>query len=746
MAFFSINPEKARQYVSSVSEYASLINKEGKKIHDKSEGNNHPVSTVEAATKPSGITPHVSVADPSKPAMLGATSFMGGIQSSAASSMANTIDGHAMQLVNYASEVECRRLEVVYLNSNGAATYNADGTLSYYLPDPPEGQDPAAYWQSMDVAKNVRQYNSQSVDNAKSDAKALYEVSNSPYGKSKDGRTAKQILANMEQHRDIPIYGSAFITGLGEAEAESEGDLEKNGARRFLDLLNRSRENMSAEVIPPGFETLSHILAAASQDEVGGKKLASDIFTDHGNSLNYTDRVSLNAALSIPPNPFGKDFLLGVAKQVEEYDEKKFGTEEIVMNGRKYNADILGGVLQAMGRNPEAAISYLADPKLGSLDPYGNWVPNDEGRKRLNRLENRKWNESGLDGYTAAIASASSFRNTSSTGVADADARATWISARAIRHFLDSYKKKDFTENMKANLGTVLANSPEEIAAAASGNSLAGVDISGPDMKGSVGKEDIMRLMYRVIDQPNVASTISASMGEFHRRDVEKHMNSNPSDPNDMFIKRYTRAANTEQLLRDVANVSLEDRKDADKAARDERKMKVDAGIAVFSTLATAGITAATAGAAAPVAVGVPLATDVGISFATPFASEYFTGKENKRGLPAVGDDAPVSSELFRAKAYTDAAKYGLVSPELEAQAQSQGIVYDSNGNVMEGGADGYTKTYVEQVNGWGDAAPQGSIPNQIFSVTGSGTKVAADRNEDTMNTNPEFKKEREIK
>ena len=79
----------------------------------------------------------------------------------------------------------------------------------------------------MDVAKNVRQYNSQSVDNAKSDAKALYEVSNSPYGKSKDGRTAKQILANMEQHRDIPIYGSAFITGLGEAEAESEGDLEK---------------------------------------------------------------------------------------------------------------------------------------------------------------------------------------------------------------------------------------------------------------------------------------------------------------------------------------------------------------------------------------------------------------------------------------------------------------------------------------------------------------------------------------
>ena len=69
---------------------------------------------------------------------------MAGVQTSLASSMANTMDGHAMQLVNYATEVECRRLEVVYLNSNGVATYNADGTLSYYLPDPPEGQDPAA--------------------------------------------------------------------------------------------------------------------------------------------------------------------------------------------------------------------------------------------------------------------------------------------------------------------------------------------------------------------------------------------------------------------------------------------------------------------------------------------------------------------------------------------------------------------------------------------------------------------------
>lgn len=125
MAFISIDPEKARKYVSSVNEYATLINKEGKKIHDKSEGNNHPVSTVEAATKPSGITPHVFAADPSKPALLGA-SFMGGVQNMVASAMANTIDGHAMQLVNYASEVEYRRLEVVYLNSNGVASYNAE--------------------------------------------------------------------------------------------------------------------------------------------------------------------------------------------------------------------------------------------------------------------------------------------------------------------------------------------------------------------------------------------------------------------------------------------------------------------------------------------------------------------------------------------------------------------------------------------------------------------------------------------
>ena len=35
MAFISINPEEARKYVSSVSEYASLISKEGKKFMTK---------------------------------------------------------------------------------------------------------------------------------------------------------------------------------------------------------------------------------------------------------------------------------------------------------------------------------------------------------------------------------------------------------------------------------------------------------------------------------------------------------------------------------------------------------------------------------------------------------------------------------------------------------------------------------------------------------------------------------------
>jgi hypothetical protein len=38
MTFISINPEEAKKYVSSVSEYATLINKEGKKFTIRAKG------------------------------------------------------------------------------------------------------------------------------------------------------------------------------------------------------------------------------------------------------------------------------------------------------------------------------------------------------------------------------------------------------------------------------------------------------------------------------------------------------------------------------------------------------------------------------------------------------------------------------------------------------------------------------------------------------------------------------------
>lgn len=483
MAFISINPEEARKYVSSVSEYASLISKEGKKIHDKSEGNNHPVSTVEAATKPSGIPPHVYVSDPSKPAALGAASFMGGLQNSAASTMANTIDGHAMQLVNYASEVEYRRLEVVYLNSNGVASYNADGTLSYYLPDPPEGQDPEAYWAKMDTSENVAQYNSVSVENGKNAAKKLEDAVN-----SEDEAAISKQLEEINKHRDVPAYSSMFCQTMGvpdmmDAPLKLQGDLSYVGYK--------------PDIIASLTDTFGHMMAAASTlyDEdsskpgvaASGSKTPWNLRKEIYNAVvDKPGRATvLDAVMTAEGTVYDTDFLVDLASDMEKIpswppEQKKYGTDFNVRNSSYYlddhTTDPLAAVLHGMGNNPEAANEYLAsadsdDPMLGGNDSDDLWVPSTAARNRMQMLASRNWTPESLRGLSAAFAAASSERVPAPGN--DKDDRATWATANGITILA---KQNIPNGEVKRNVGVMLGNSGAEVTRLADGASIVPTD------------------------------------------------------------------------------------------------------------------------------------------------------------------------------------------------------------------------------------------------------------------------------
>lgn len=527
MAFISINPEEARKYVSSVSEYASLINKEGKKIHDKSEGNNHPVSTVEAATKPSGIPPHVFVSDPSKPAALGAASFMGGLQNSAASTMANTIDGHAMQLVNYASEVEYRRLEVVYLNSNGVASYNADGTLSYYLPDPPEGQDPEAYWAKMDTSENVAQYNSVSVENGKKAAKKLEEALNSG-----DEDAAKKALDEINQHRDIPTYSSMFCQTMGVADM-MDAPLEIQG--------NAAITTPVPDLANSLVDTFGHMMAAASTlyDESSTQTKASSPGTKTPWNLrsqiyqavvdNPGRATVLDALMTADGTVYDTEFLVDLAKDMENIkswpDVDGSGTTGEGNSIRRsdlyfagHTADPLAAVLHGMGNNPKAALAYLAPAESdNSMTPFDEnaddrWNPSPEAQKRMEMLKSRHWSGLAYHGLTAAFAAASAERIPAIND--DTDDRAAWAIGKGIVLLAD----KGFGEGESfRNVGVMLGNCGPEVLGVANNSGLVPRDnIYNPYasmMSSGEGaeklKDSIAELIYKASRHPEARAAIA---------------------------------------------------------------------------------------------------------------------------------------------------------------------------------------------------------------------------------------------
>ncbi|CAM2976859.1 DUF6571 domain-containing protein [Actinomyces slackii] len=620
----------------------------------------------------------------------------------------STLAGMSTTMTTLSGEIQVRLDEAVAMNESGI-TMSDGNTVSYYLPDGGE-----------DTVENVRAYNSKSLDAAKSEATALYQATNSPNGRSEDGRTIDEIYAEMAKHQDVPTYSAAYIQALdkaAETRPYSEEDINKTGAELFLELMNRSRDSYSGEVMPPHFSTLGHMLAAASQDEVGGASLAKDVYPQDGSTMSLASKISLNAALSETPTRFGTRFLVDIASRSEGQDPNQGGMEgEDVINLTRYNADVLGGALTAMGNNPKAALDYLASAG-GTVDANGTWTPNDAAQSRWDRLKHRDWNQAGLDGFTAALGAASSYRNvTGDTGdVIHADARATWLAGNTISHFGGGdVKKEDFSEKMKENLSLVIANSPEEVSVAAEGADLEDTDGAKLPTK----PQAITNLTYRVIDNENAAATIATGLGDYHHDHIDRDMQSG-----DMTTLKgnYESAAASQGYIERLIESRLTDNKeDAEK-----RKTAIDTAASVFTTVAATGVTVATAGTSA--AVLAPFAVDVGTTIAKPVVVDALTegwGEDRNK------DDSPgTPRDILEAQGYTDAAQYGLLSDESIALAQKQGLLLNADGSVIEVPPGGYSDSYLRKVQSWkkkaGDPATQ-EVSDSIDSGLDDGREQAS--------------------
>uniref|UniRef100_UPI0031ECA27C DUF6571 family protein n=1 Tax=Actinomyces procaprae TaxID=2560010 RepID=UPI0031ECA27C len=307
-------------------------------------------------------------------------------------------------------DLQTRLDEAIIMNDSGITFGSTEGTVCYYLPD---GVD--------DTAENVKTYNSQSIADAKADATALKQALGSSDGTAEDGRSVEEIAADMAEKQNIDVYGAAFVNTVGvdtyldlvqKVQAHYTYSAASSGTSQYSHPTTEDEAATDSIV-----DTMGHILAAASHQNVTGPRLAAAMEAAVTEDGHKGRTAAMNALLSVEGLYFDAGFLVDLADRMEElpYDGTRptfpMPANKVDEYGPVFtrnSLDPLQGVLTAMGTNTEAALEYLAPEEDGSVGDAGNWVPGQASVDRWKLLTNRTWDpDQGDDALTTAMAGAS---------------------------------------------------------------------------------------------------------------------------------------------------------------------------------------------------------------------------------------------------------------------------------------------------------------------------------------------------
>ena len=319
-------------------------------------------------------------------------------------------------------------------------------------------------------------------------------------------------------------------------------------------------------------------------------------------------------------------------------------------------SDSVDEALAAIGDDPQAALEYLVPEEDGSVDEDGVWVPGQTTVDRWTMLTSRDWGKHapGLDALTAVTGAASSFRNrapseSDSDVPATADARAAYACGRAMSYFGgEEFTKKDFTDTMKRNLAVVVANSPEDVAAAAARRSL-GTDVTSAGLAAT----DIASLIYRFGDNHDAMTTLATGLGQYHHNKLKETM-SKPDAGKGNLSNEYRRVAASSSYLQTLSEFRFADDKKKDSQ---EQTTTVDTSLSVLNAVSAAGLTALTDEAAAPA-----LAFTTGSTIAKPLVSSQVTD--------ALGTSTGDPYTDLKAQSYAAGLNYGLFSTDSDKGRQ----------------------------------------------------------------------------
>lgn len=588
MAVIRFDPDLMQALINNLTSYAEDANGERGNIHQVSENNSHPVSSVEEATcaQPSLSRIQAIAKD------LGFRDF-------------STVSGTIEYLMDLVEDMKTRRQNILDINSDGIITATPDdGVISYYLPDG-----------TKDTIDNIRTSNTQAATDAKNDATALSQAL-STGGTADDGRTVEQILDNMAKYQDLPVYSNIFVNTYG---VEKFIELPISMYWHYTKLVgNRTTQygdySVDRDAVNRANSTLGHILGSATQASEAPEGFGSwaDAFYTTVTADGHHGRISaLNALLAAPGALYGTRPLVDLATKMENLDKSKGGyydgnpassTPDLIWGyfddagfGCNYNEgqalarssmDPMYGVIAAMGNNPDAALAYLVPD--GSVNPKsGLWVPGATTNERWAFLKSRKWEpEGGLNAFTAAQAAASSLRSSDSSDQASA---ATWATARSIEYAVNDLSTSQYTETMKENFSVLVANSANEIEYVAQGGSPDGLGLNGDE---ATDRNTVSSLIYRIMDNKNAAATVFSALTQASFRDYEEISSA------DDLKSKYQRVGTVYGYLNELASQRIQDINDdkkADAQTKINKKNAISTGMSVLTTVAGAGISGPTA-------------------------------------------------------------------------------------------------------------------------------------------------------
>ncbi|QHO91789.1 hypothetical protein CWT12_11400 [Actinomyces sp. 432] len=456
-----------------------------------------------------------------------------------------------------ADEIESCKDEIVRLNESGIAGMDANGVITYNLPD-------TVTINSSDDLSSVVQAEIDAEKAKNADPDELLDLMN----------------GSVADHQDDEVYAAAFADAMGpEGMADLAYTIDKHRQyqlENFPDYdpkdpdtdygtrWDRANEAwLSAQAtLSICFGTATNSSAWTPQHRKEYAEELAELVTDEDQPyymplgfnllLEGANRTAANTAevdgeAVQAGGVFNKYFLQDLGNAIQAHEKTSEGYPawwEMMLKtsspeGSMGDWDPMAGILTAMGRQPDAALDFLAPP----VDDRATEQTVEVDGTTWEWLKGRDWDSTSFEALTAAVAGASEHRQLT-TGTKDE--RAAWITEQAV---VDMAGRKDglWTDTSRQNAAVVLANSMQEVDEAAGdvqrNSRRSQFNAAMPAGWDEKHDEEVRALLQETLKDDVALQTVSDAAGRYASARMDSALDALPEDASGE--EAYKRASQT---------------------------------------------------------------------------------------------------------------------------------------------------------------------------------------------------------